>query len=88
MFQPVRKECEQQSDLPTLFRLRWHFTAIPKGIPNKRWSSVATDLVGALNSHASETLALAGRGWGYQKGPEAIFPRRGAITHFVAELYD
>lgn len=61
-----------------------------KGIPNKGWFSAATDLIGALDAHTKETLALMDRVQGYQKGPEAICLRCCAITCLVtiAELSD
>ena len=61
-----------------------------KGIPDKWWFSAATDLIGTLGAHAKETLALMDRVEEYQKGPEEICLRCGAITCLVtiAELYD
>lgn len=66
------------------------FTLISKGVPNKGWFSAATDLIGDLDSHAKETLALMNRVQKYQEGPEAICLRCDAITCLVtvAELYD
>ena len=66
------------------------FTVISKGIPNKGWFSAATDSIGALDSHAKETLVLINRVQQYQQGPEGICLRCCAITCLVtvAELYD
>jgi len=66
------------------------FTANAKGVPNKGWFSAATDLIGALDSHTKETLALMNRVQEYQRGPEAICFRCGAIACLVtiAELHD
>lgn len=66
------------------------FTVTLKGIPNKGWFSAAQDLIGALDSHAKETLALMNRVQKYWEGPEAICLRCSAITCSVttAELYD
>jgi len=66
------------------------FTVNSKGVPNKGWFSAATDLIGALDGHTKETLTLMNRIQEYQRGPEAICLRCGAITYLVtiAELYD
>ena len=66
------------------------FTVISKGIPNKAWFSAATDSIGALDSHAKETLVLMDRVQQYQQGPEEICLRCCAITCLVtvAELCD
>lgn len=66
------------------------FTLTLEGIPNKGWFSAAQDLIGALDSHAKETLALMSRVQKYQDGPEAICLRCSAIICLVtaAELYD
>ena len=66
------------------------FTVDTKGIPNKGWFSAATDLIGALDCHTKEMLTLMNRVQEYERGPEAICLRCGAITCLVtiAELYD
>ena len=86
----LKEEYEQQSEVSEQFVFDGVLTAYAIAIPNKGWFSAATDLIGALDAHVKETLVLMDHVQGYQRGPEAICLRSGAITCLVtvAELYD
>lgn len=86
----LKEEYEKQSEVPEPLHLRWGVYGETKGIPNKGWFSAATDLIGALDTHARETLTLMDRVQEYQRGPETICLRCCAIicSVTIAELYD